>query len=153
MNLMDADSRRDLLARLGALRPDSAALWGRMNVGQAVCHLADPFRIALGELDVAPASTIFTRTVLRWMVLAGVPAPKGKVVTYPEIDQVKGAGTSPTDLAGDVNELSALIARFVARGQAGERLVPSPAFGPLSARQYGRLMALHMDHHLRQFGA
>lgn len=31
-------------------------------------------------------------------------------------------------------------------------LAPSPVFGQLSRRGWGRLMWRHLDHHLRQFG-
>lgn len=151
-NLLDEHDRRGLLARLGQLTPHRAARWGRMDVGQMVCHLADPLRIALGELAAADASNLLTRTVLRWMVLAGVPAPRGKVKTFPEIDQVDGSGTAPTDLAADVQTLRTLVDRFVAHAGAGKRFTRSPGFGALSPRQYGRLMYLHVDHHLEQFG-
>ena len=151
-NLLDEHDRRGLLARLGQLSPHRAARWGRMDVGQMVCHLADPLRIALGDLAVPDASSLVTRTVLRWMVLAGVPAPRGKVKTYPQIDQVDGGGTAPTDLVADVATLRALVDRFVDHAASGGRFVPSPAFGALTPRRYGRLMYLHFDHHLEQFG-
>lgn len=151
-NLLDEDARRFLLARLGRLTPDRPARWGRMTARQMVCHVADPLRIALGELEVPDASNLLTRTVLRWMVLAGVPAPRGKVKTYPEIDQVAGGGTPPQEFEADVDALRDLVARFVARAASGGHLVPSPAFGALSPRAYGRLMYLHLDHHLDQFG-
>ena len=152
-NLLDGACRQSLLDRLERLSPDAAARWGRMNVGQMVCHLADPMRIALGEMKAADRSSLLRRTVLRWMVLAGVPAPKGKVKTFPEIDQGAGGGTAPTEFASDVQALRDAIDRFVARAAAGGTFAPSPAFGRLSPRAYGRLMAIHLDHHLRQFGA
>jgi hypothetical protein len=122
-----------------------------MDVGQMVCHLADSFRLSLGDLQVQDISTFFTRTVLRWMVLSGMPTPKGKIATYREMDQVAGHGTRPTTLDADRAQVKALVERFVAAASEN-RVAPSPAFGRLSGRQYARLQYLHMDHHLRQFG-
>ena len=151
-NLLDETGRRDLLARIARLTPESTARWGRLNVGQMLCHLVDPMRIALGDLTASDASNPATRTLLRWMVLAGVPAPKGGIATFAEIDHAKGGGTPPTGFGADAEALRSMIARFVDHAATGKPFVRSPAFGRLSGRAYGRLMYVHMDHHLRQFG-
>jgi len=150
-NLLDERWRDSLLARFDQLEPSSERRWGRMNVEQMICHVSDPIRIALGEMEVADVSNVMTRTVLRWLVLAGMPAPKGKVKTFEEIDQVAGSGTPPTSLDEDRATLKTLIDRLVADAPKGQ-LAPSPAFGKLSGRQYGRLFYCHMHHHLNQFG-
>ena len=95
---------------------------------------------------------LFTRTILKWLVLSGVPAPKGKVETFPELDYAKGGGTPPAELAEDLDALRGSVERFVERASTGEPFVTSPAFGKLSPRSYGRLMYVHMHHHLKQFG-
>lgn len=151
-NLLDEAPRQGLLERLGRLSAGSQRTWGRMDVGQMLCHVADPLRIALGDMAAADASNVFTRSLLKWLVLAGMPAPKGKVQTFPELDQVAGGGTPPAGFAEDLSRLRALLDRFVDQAAAGRPFVRSPGFGRLSARSYGRLMYVHMDHHLRQFG-
>lgn len=151
-NLLDPETRRDLLARFERLAPGTPARWGRMNVEQMVCHVADPVRIALGDLPARDHSTFFRRHVLKRLVLAGMPAPKGKVPTFPEIDQARGGGTPPTTLDEDRRTLGRLVERFVAEAPQ-DALRPSPGFGRLSGREYGRLMYAHMHHHLKQFGA
>jgi hypothetical protein len=45
------------------------------------------------------------------------------------------------------------IERFVERGRKGGPFGPRPAFGALSTKEWGRVVYLHCDHHLRQFGA
>ncbi len=151
-NLLDEAHRANLLARIDRLSTTSERRWGRMSVEQMICHVSDPLRIALGEMQVADASTFMTRTALRRLVLLGAPAPKGKVDTFPEIDQVEGGGTAPTSLDEGGATLRGRIARLVREGPEN-RLAPSPIFGRLSGRQYGRLMYVHMHHHLKQFGA
>jgi hypothetical protein len=151
-NLLDDGVRQRVLERVAQLTPDGQRRWGTMDVGQMICHIADPLRIALGELPAKDASSVFTRTVLRWLVLAGMPAPKGKVKTFPELDYAKGGGTPPKQLAADVESLHGAIARFLERAASGQSFERSPAFGRLSPRAYGRLMYVHMHHHLKQFG-
>jgi len=151
-NLLDTACRQEILDRLGRLSPESSRLFGRMDVGQMLCHLADPMRVAFGEIQAVDASNLFTRTFLRWMVLSGAPTPKGKVETFPELDHAKGGGTQPTDFASDLEALRAMISRFVEHASAGKSFAPSPVFGELSGRAYGRLMYVHMCHHLEQFG-
>lgn len=151
-NVLDGDARRSLLERVGRLTPESRARWGVMNVDQMLRHLADPMRIALGELRAADVSTFFTRTLLKRLVLIGMPAPKGKVKTFPELDYAAGGGTPPEGFETDRKALLDTLERFVAHAQAGGALAPSPAFGPLSPRAYGRLTYVHMHHHLKQFG-
>ena len=152
-NLLDKRWRETIETRLDKLAFDAPTLWGRMNVDQMVCHVTDPMRIALGQLEAKDVSTVMTRTVMKWAVLGGMPPPKGKVQTFAEIDQVAGRGTLPTTLAEDVAALKNVIAQFVARDAKGEHFTPSPAFGTLSNRSYGRLQYVHLHYHLRQFGA
>ena len=48
-SLLHTDDMRDVERRLNTLQPDCVARWGRMSSHQAVCHLSDAFRVALGE--------------------------------------------------------------------------------------------------------
>ena len=151
-NMLDEAARTAVLGRIARLTPESQRRWGKMDVGQMVCHLTDPMRIALGEMTAKDAANVFTRSVLRWLVLAGVPAPKGKIETFPELDYTKGGGTQPKTLAADLETFRSALARFVERASSGPAFERSPGFGRLSPRAYGRLMYVHMDHHLKQFG-
>ena len=151
-NVLDERWRTALQARMDKLTPDAQRRWGKMTVGQMVCHVTDPLRIALGEMEAEDISTLMTRSFLRWAVLAGLPPPKGKIATFPELDQAAGGGTPPTDLAADVATYEAILDRFCAHDQQGKRFQRNPAFGALSNRSWGRLTYCHVHHHLKQFG-
>jgi hypothetical protein len=143
--------KTEVLERLKALRPDSVRRWGRMSPHQAVCHLSDGFRMGIGEKAVSHASGAFQRTMLKWIVLY-VPLrwPPG-ILTRPEIDQ-EGGGTRPSDFAADIAQLEALLELVTT--QASDRdWLRHPLFGPMSKAAWLRWGYLHMDHHLRQFGA
>ena len=114
-----------------------------------ICHLTDSFYACLGDRPVADKSTLFTRTLMRF-VAATVPLkwPQG-VPTMPEVDQEKG-GTPPEEFEADVKRLYAAMDAFV------ERMDPAtlrhPIFREMSAPEWGRWAYRHVDHHTRQFG-
>ena len=143
--------KEEMLARLRKLEPTQARRWGRMNAHQMVCHLADAFRMATGEKTVRADTSLFKRTLLRWVVL-WVPLrwPSG-IITSPELDQL-GAGTPPADFASDRARLEARVEAFTAETRSIDGR-PHPYFGNLSDAAWLRWAWLHMDHHLRQFGA
>ena len=149
--LAHSGDRAALLRRLQTIQPDSVRLWGRMSAHEMVCHLSDGFRMATGGKTVSDATSSFHRTVVKWIALyAPVPWPSG-IMTRPEIEQGVG-GTCPGDFAADVEDLARLIDAF-ARDAPEASCPPHPIFGPLSERGWLRWGYLHVDHHLRQFGA
>jgi hypothetical protein len=149
--LANANDAAALLERLQAIRPDSTRLWGRMSAHEMVCHLSDAFRMVIGGKTVSPATSPFQRTVVKWIALyAPLRWPVG-ILTRPEIEQGVG-GTCPGDFAADVADLQRLIAAFIITDR--DIAWPSHAiFGPLSSKAWLRWGYLHVDHHLRQFGA
>jgi hypothetical protein len=144
--------KAEVLRRLRTVRPDSARRFGRMSAHQMVCHLSDSFRAVMGRRPVSHESDVFSRTVVKWLALyAPFPWPTG-FATRPELDQVAGAGTAPGEFAADVAELETLVDAFSATPSAGDRKA-HPIFGAMSDAAWLRWGYLHMDHHLRQFGA
>ena len=143
--------KAEILRRLRALRPESGRRWGRMSAHQMVCHLSDAFRVALGEMPVSRASSLLQRTLVKWAALYLPLTWPGGIPTRPEIDQHVG-GTRPAHFATDVAELEALLERVT--GPARSFDWPShPTFGAMSEAAWLRWGYLHVDHHLRQFGA
>ena len=141
----------EILRRLRMVRPDSPRKWGRMNANQMVCHLTDSFRAVTGQKAASDVSHLLNRTVVKWVALyAPFNWPAG-IATRPEVDQEVG-GTKPAAFAADVAELEAFIAFITARPRTFA-WHPHPIFGPMSDAAFLRWAYLHMDHHLRQFGA
>ena len=147
--LFNAADREKVLNRLKNVHPDSQRRWGSMSAHQMICHLSDSFRASLGEKQLSPATTLFKRTVFKWTALwMPLRWPHG-VRTRPEMDQHMG-GTPPEEFASDLEKLHILFGRFVSWQGKYE---PHPILGPLSKTERMRHAYLHMDHHLRQFGA
>jgi hypothetical protein len=141
--------RVEIGERLKSVRADSVRRWGTMTAHQMICHCADACRMALGDATPRDVSTAVSRSVIKWIALhAPLRWPAG-VQTVAEFDQ-RTAGTCPTDFAADVAELERLLDRIRPRQGAWP---PHPIFGPMTEAGWLRWAYLHMDHHLRQFGA
>ena len=121
-----------------------------MSAHQMVCHLVDSFRMATGEKAVSDDSNVFRRTMLKWIVLyLPLRWPPG-ILTRPELDQELG-GTRPVHFDTDVAMLTSIMAVTAAKRNVAWPV--HPIFGRMSETDWLRWAYLHMDHHLRQFGA
>ena len=110
-SLTNHDERAALVARLRRLMPENPRQWGRMTAHQAVCHLSDSFRRLMGPTPVDSFSTVWTRTLMKWVALRlPVKWPPG-VRTPPEVDQDPG-GTKPVEFERDRREYEALMEQF-----------------------------------------
>ena len=147
--LLNPKDKEEIIARLQSVRSTSPRLWGEMSAHQMICHLSDSLRSALGEKQISSSSTLFKRTIYKWAALwVPLPWPHG-IKTRPEMDQQQG-GTRPVDFASDVDKLRTLLDQFC--GWKGE-FASHAMLGQLSRTERMRHAYLHMDHHLRQFGA
>ena len=143
--------KAELLRRLRDVRPDSVRRWGRMSAPQMVCHLSDAFRMGVGQKPVTRTASLLERTIVKWMALyVPVRWPPG-IATTPEIEQGRG-GTRPCDFAADLAQLETLLELVTAQTRSFD-WQPHPVFGRMSDSAWLRWGYLHMDHHLRQFGA
>jgi hypothetical protein len=145
--LANDDDRGRILRRVAALRPDSGAVWGRMDAGRMLGHLSSCLSMALGDLPVKPGPrTPFRYFPLKHLVLYVLPLPKN-VRTAPEL-VVHGASE---DFEAERARVRELVGRFATTPQAG-RGAEHPLFGVLTWPEWGVLQYRHADHHLRQFG-
>ena len=148
-NWFNHDDADDLLRRLDGLTPDLRPRWGRFTPGAVVCHLADPIRVALGEKPAGPVSGPFAFAPLAAAVVWWLPWPKG-APTAPEFHPERGM-TVPRQFDADKRALVDILRRL-SQTPPDAPLSPSPVFGRLSHRGWGRVTWRHLDHHLRQFG-
>jgi len=149
--MMNTADSEQIFTRIHALQMDDRALWGRMTVNEALCHVTDVFRMAFGTIKTPDHSNAFTRQVLKRLALLGLPSPRGKVPTSPQLDQSQGKGTRPTTLEQDKKLFQEQMAEFL-RKDATFTFQSHPIFGALTKTEWGRLLFLHTNHHLTQFG-
>jgi hypothetical protein len=137
-----------LSSRLDNLKPDSPALWGKMNAHQMVCHMTDSCKVALGETPTTPRPGFLSTRFARWLIISVLPIPRGKAETSREFKL-----TQPAEWAADLARLKEGMQRMIERAALdGTEWNIQPAFGKLTTSEQGKLFAKHFDHHLRQFG-
>jgi hypothetical protein len=149
--LANSHDTAEIIRRLALVGPASGRRWGTMTVGKMICHLSDAFRVALGDRTAKPIKNRYSGPPMRWLALwFPLPWPHG-VPTVPECDANLG-GTPPAELERDKGELLALVQRFAGHTNVIARQT-HPLFGHMTEKEWMRWGYLHMDHHLRQFGA
>jgi hypothetical protein len=149
--LANTFDRDELLLRLTAISPESERRWGKMTAAEAVCHLTDAFEVSMGEKTAGMINNWFTRSIYKWAAL-WFPRkwPQG-VPTVPEC-HANMLGTRPAALDDDLERLREAIERFTRRPRE-YALQSHPIFGAMNEKEWMRWGYLHLDHHLRQFGA
>lgn len=150
-NIFNPSDRNSILERVQSLDAKASARWGKMDANQMLCHAADQIKVALGEITCRPTGTIFHRTLAKWLILGGLPFPRGRTQTMPEISQDK-EGTPPKGFEGDKKILVETIGK-IAKANAEGEFTAHPIFGEMNNKEWGRLVWLHLDHHLKQFGS
>ncbi len=139
------DYKASLIARVKSLSPDSKPLWGTLTPAAAICHLNDTFNITLEKVTTKDRSTFVTRKIIKNLLLIfGLPIPKGKVKAAKEMFTSK-----PTSWEHDIDNFETLLDEIV----ANKTFPPHPGFGPLTHSEWCKFTAIHIDHHLKQFGA
>jgi hypothetical protein len=151
MKTLTRGSVRDFVERLERVTPDSPRVWGKMTPHQMICHLNDSFKVGMGERSATNACTPLSRTLVKWISLyTPLPWPKD-IRTMPEVDQRVG-GTAPVEFWRDRDALVRTMTRFTAP-EVDFEWSTHPLFGRMSPAAWRRWGYLHLDHHLRQFGA
>jgi len=103
-------------------------------------------KMGTGEYAVAPMLSPLKLPVLNKLFVHYAPFPKN-VSTAPELVVTD----TPHAWSVDVAELERALTGMVLRGKDAS-WPDHPAFGKLSADDWGVLVYRHVDHHLRQFG-
>jgi hypothetical protein len=144
--IWDPSTRQHFQDRIDRLAPSAQPQWGKLSVAGMVAHLNDSFRMATDELPVKSRWFPFRYPPLREFVVYVLPVPKS-APTAPEL--IARCGQAVLDPERQAfHEWMERLGHITSDSQ----LVPHPAFGNLSHKAYGVLMAKHSDHHLRQFG-
>jgi hypothetical protein len=145
-SLFEAAARADVTRRMRSIDPTRAPLWGKMNAGRMLSHVNAALAMAVGDLATQPKKSPIANPLGRWLLIYVLPWPKG-TPTAPEL-----LNTEVGSWSEDLDRFQTLLERF--GGMQRETSWPRhPAFGQMSARQWGNLEYRHVDHHLRQFGA
>ena len=146
MTAWDPSFRATLANRLTRLTADAKPAWGRLNASGMLAHVNDSYRMALGDLCVKSKNLPLRFPPIKQLIIYAMPFPKSAPTAPELIARCDGA-----NLAEEQKAYVELLARLAAV-TTETRLQDHPAFGKLTHRAYGVLIARHTDHHFRQFG-
>lgn len=144
--MWDPSLRASFAERVKKLNRDTKAAWGKFNASGMLAHLNDSYRMCTGELKVKSKNLPLRYTPIKQLVIYVAPFPKG-APTAPELL----ARCDAAVLDDEKRAFEALIAKL-AGVRPGDPLQEHPAFGVLTHKAYGVLMARHTEHHFSQFG-
>ncbi|MBL8186632.1 MAG: DUF1569 domain-containing protein [Acidobacteria bacterium] len=144
-SIWQAEVREELLERLGKLRPDAPAQWGKMNCPRMLTHVTDGLRMAMGEMNIASKNSPLKLAPIRYLIIYVLPFPKGAPTAPELVDRVPG------EWERELAEFKQTFAQLTANSQQTDGR-EHPAFGKLSAKDWGVLGYKHLDHHFKQFG-
>lgn len=136
-------------AVLNRFTPDTERRWGKLTPTELMAHLARSIRISLGEIDMKDQSNFFTRLpIFRRIVFEYLPWPPGKIVAPPEFTPAP-----ESDFEAEREKAKNEFARFVDLLDNNPNADGwSPMFGKFPLREWSRMHAIHINHHLKQFG-
>jgi hypothetical protein len=143
--MWDPALRATFIGRVSNLSANSTPAWGKFTASGMLAHLNDSYRMTTGELTVKKKSAFLSYTPIRQLIIYVLPFPKG-APTAPELI----ARADKADLTAEKLAFAQLFETLGAL-TPGDRLQPHPAFGPLTYKEYGALMAKHTEHHFKQF--
>ena len=137
---------RHLVSRLDALQHGAVPRWGKMNTGQMLQHLNRAIGSGLGFYDFKDESNFFTRGPVKFLIFNVIKSfPKSSKTPQPLKVTDQFAFESERD------ELKKILHKaYCATTDTDWK--HHPYFGKLNRKEWGRLIALHCDHHFKQFG-
>lgn len=137
--------RDALKQRVARLRPDATRRWGQMTVDQMLWHVNSGLESSLGRFAVKEQRLPLPNAVVKFLVF-NLPWRRGKTPTAPEF-----VARDRYDFERERERLLGLIDEVTAKPV--DSPWPASSFmGPMSGRDWMRMHARHLDHHLAQFG-
>ena len=145
-SMWDPALRASFFERVKKLNPETKGAWGKFSVGGMLAHLNDSYRMCTSELKVKSKNLPLRYTPIKQLVIYVAPFPKS-APTAPELL----ARCDAAVLDDEKKAFEAMIMKL-AGIKPGDPLPEHPAFGVLTHKAYGVLLARHTDHHFKQFG-
>lgn len=146
MTLFDKPTQDTFLKRIEKLSATSQRKWGTMSVSQMLKHLSIAFSVPTGKL-ILPKDKLFylvANPIARYLMIK-VMTKWPKNMTTVDAFKVK---EDPEFVASKVEFMNNLYDFLKANHLDGSH----PAFGVMSKELWGQAMAIHLNHHLEQFG-
>jgi len=141
--------RQEYRRRVESVTPHSKRQWGTMEVDQMLHHLNLACGGSLGFYDLPDESYLTSRTLFKWILVdwyseqpTGLRLPTGFKIPH----------SQRFEFAYEKSQLLKILeADWNAR--TADAWKPHPMFGKMTPAEWGKLLQIHVDYHLRQFAA
>ncbi|HLJ85529.1 MAG TPA: DUF1569 domain-containing protein [Candidatus Angelobacter sp.] len=148
-NLFEPAAVAEVQQRIASMKSDSERQWGTMSPAQALAHCSASIAMALGDIR---EPRVFIGRLLgplakRSLLVRGEPMRRNALT--PKSVEVR----DNRNFASEQRRLSESVDLFASGGPERCSRHPHFFFGPLTPQEWATLMYVHLDHHLRQFGA
>lgn len=138
------ESTRDKLSKLD---PEQEPLWGSMRPPQMFAHMVTAIAYSLGKEEETPNEGGFMGRYIVWPLLSSGIMKLPKNVKAPKMYDAAAPQATLDELMAEAEE-------FLEKYESNTLPhVPHPYFGDIGPDNWAKLHAVHLDHHMRQFGA
>jgi len=135
--------------RLLRITPANPRQWGTMNVSQMLHHLNLACGSSLGFYKLPDESYVLSRTVFRWILVDWFPEqPVG--LRLPEGFKIPHG--AQFDFGFEKQQLLKIL-DAAWRAKSPDDWEPHCMFGKMTPQEWGKLLQIHIDYHLKQFAA
>jgi Protein of unknown function (DUF1569) len=145
--LFDTTVLQNITSRLHTLEATTNNKWGKMNPAQMLKHCSMAIGTATGDSVI---KTNFFMKLMAPLIKKLVLSPKDYKPGLPTAKEF--IITEYLDFEEEKAKLLTQISKFIAMGEKGVDGIKHPAFGKLTAYEWGFSQWKHLDHHLKQFG-
>jgi hypothetical protein len=149
-NIIKSEDYNSIVKRITSLKEDNQRVFGTMSSNEMIVHVTDPIREALTVRNTRDLSNFFFRTIGKYFIMYTLPWPKNLPTTPSYLP--KKAGTPISNFKDDKDVLLKLLSNFSSI-EDNYNLGVHPLLGKLNRKEWGRMLYLHLDHHLKQFSA
>jgi hypothetical protein len=146
-NIFDKEANKNILERLEKLTPDSDRQWGKMSPAQMLVHCQKPIEVVTGKLVLKGGLLGF---LFGKMAKNNFLKSRGFSKNSPTHPLFKVA--NEPDFEKEKRELISQVTAFAEKGPDMIATKKHPFFGWMTDDEWGSLMYVHLDHHLKQFG-
>ena len=147
-SVFNAADVAELKTRINKLTPQTAALWGKMNVSQMLAHTNVSYEMAYTDKYRRPNA--FMRFILKALVKNVVVGPKPYKRNTPTAKAFIIA--DERDFETEKARLLEYLDHTLQLGKDHFEGRESLSFGRLTADEWNVMFYKHLDHHLQQFG-
>ena len=143
------EKRQEYRRRVESVTPNSQRQWGTMEVDQMLHHLNLACGGSQGFYDLPDESYLISRTLFKWILVDWYPEqPVG--LRLPT--DFKIPHSQRFEFAYEKSQLLKIL-EVDWNARTEDAWKPHPMFGKMTPKEWGKLLQIHVDYHLRQFAA